>query len=392
MRIALVHMRQAATGGTERYMNGLAAELAQRGDEVVIVCRSHEQAPHPRVKFERVRPLALGAAQRMWSFARAVEKHVRLSRYDLVVGLGKTWTHDVVRLGGGCHASYLEHAHAETRSPLERTLRLPEPKQAIALAIERRALAPGAYRLAICNSDMVRRDLLARYGGDPARVEVVHNGVDLTRFAPTRRATDGAAVRAELGLADADPLVLFVGSGFGRKGLDLLLQATVALRAVAPRARVLVVGGDAQRPHYERMASELGVADAVVFTGERRDVERYHAAADLFCLPTRYDAFANATLEALASGVPVVTSDANGAAEVVDANCGSVVRAGSAPELAHELVAWLPAERRAAAAKAARTSAASRSVAAMAARTRELFDRVAEEKRKQPTSAPALRR
>lgn len=381
MRIALVHMRQAATGGTERYMNGLARELAERGDEVVIVCRSHEQSPHPRVRFETLRPLALGAAQRMWSFARAVERHARLARYDLVVGLGKTWTHDVVRLGGGCHASYLEHAHAETRSPLERTLRLPEPKQAVALAIERRALAPAAYRLAICNSEMVRRDLLARYGGDPARVEVVHNGVDLERFSPTRRATDGAAVRAELGLADADPLVLFVGSGFGRKGLDVLLEAAVALRERAPRARVLVVGGDAQRPHYERRASELGLGDAVGFTGERRDVERFHAAADLFCLPTRYDAFANATLEALASGVPVITSDANGAAEVIDDACGAVVRAGSAPELVKALVRWLPAERRAAGARAARMTAESRSVAAMAARTRALFDRVAAEKR-----------
>jgi UDP-glucose:(heptosyl)LPS alpha-1,3-glucosyltransferase len=392
MRIALVHMRQAATGGTERYLNGLATELAARADEVVIVCRSHELSPHPAVRFEVLRPLALGAAQRMWSFAKAVEAHVRAARYDLVVGLGKTWTHDVVRLGGGCHASYLEHAHAQTRSRLERTLRLPEPKQAVALAIERRALAPGAYRLAICNSQMVRRDLLARYGGDPARVEVVHNGVDLERFSPARRATDGHAVRTELGLAVADPLVLFVGSGFGRKGLDLLLQATVALRELAPRARLLVVGGDAQRPHYERMARELGLADAVTFTGERRDVERYHAAADLFCLPTRYDAFANATLEALASGVPAITSDANGAAEVVHASCGSVVAAGSVSELAKSLIAWLPAERRAAGARSARMSAESSSLAAMAQRTRALFDRVAAEKRAQPTNAEALRR
>jgi UDP-glucose:(heptosyl)LPS alpha-1,3-glucosyltransferase len=384
MRIALVHMRQAAIGGTEGYMNGLARQLCERGDEIVIVCRSHEEAPHPRVRFELLRPLALGAAQRMWSFARAVEKHVRAARYDLVVGLGKTWTHDVVRLGGGCQASYLEHAHAQTRSPLERTLRLPEPKQAVALAVERRALAPSAYRLAICNSEMVRRDLLARYGGQPERVEVVHNGVDLERFSPARRATDGAAVRAELGLAAADPLVLFVGSGFGRKGLDLLLQAFVAVREVAPRARVLVVGGNAQRPHYERMARELGLAGTVTFVGARRDVERCHAAADLFCLPTRYDPFANATLEALASGVPAITSDANGAAEVITESCGSVIRSGSAPELARALVAWLPVERRATGSRAARMSAESRSVAAMAARTRALFDRVAAERLAQP--------
>src|SRR6185295_18991211 len=109
MRLALTHLRHARTGGTERYLNGLAGFLAARGHEVTIVCRSHAAPPHPAVRFETLRGLALGGAWRTWSFARAVERHVTEHgaesalagrRYDLVVGLGRTWTQDVLRLGG----------------------------------------------------------------------------------------------------------------------------------------------------------------------------------------------------------------------------------------------------------------------------------------------------
>src|SRR5258707_10796251 len=122
MRIALVHMRHALAGGTERYLNPLARHLAGRGDEVTIVCRSREEAPHPSVRFALLRPLALGAAWRMSSFGKAVEEHMREARYELVYGLGKGWAQDVLRLGGGLHATYLELAHEATRAGWKRFL------------------------------------------------------------------------------------------------------------------------------------------------------------------------------------------------------------------------------------------------------------------------------
>src|SRR5687768_9160860 len=109
MRIALVHMRHARSGGTERYLNQLAMFLAGRGDDVGIVCRSHVEPPHPAVRFHELRPMSIGGAWRMWAFARAVERWVEAKRgeFDLVVGLGKTWSHDVMRLGGGVQRTYL---------------------------------------------------------------------------------------------------------------------------------------------------------------------------------------------------------------------------------------------------------------------------------------------
>ncbi|HUR26686.1 MAG TPA: glycosyltransferase, partial [Planctomycetota bacterium] len=97
MRIALVHMRHARVGGTERILNELSRRLSERGHDVTIVCRSHAEASHPSQRFVVLRRPVIGSAWRMWAFAQDVERHVARASYDLVFGLGKTWTHDVWR-------------------------------------------------------------------------------------------------------------------------------------------------------------------------------------------------------------------------------------------------------------------------------------------------------
>jgi len=399
MHIALVHMRHAETGGTERYMNQLAAHLCERGHAVSIVCRSHEAPPHPGVRFVRLRRRTLGSAWRMWAFARAVEAHVGAASYDLVVGLGKTWTHDVVRLGGGCHASYLELAHRDAQRPLERWLGLDAPKQRLALEIERRALAPCAFRRAICNARMVQRDLERRHGAPSERIDVIHNGVDLERFHPRLRAAEGAALRAELGLAVAQPLVLFLGTGYGRKGLRELLEAFPALRARAPRAQLLVVGYDSHAARYAEHARRLGLASCVRFAGGRRDAPVCFAAADLYALPTRYDPFAYTSLEALASGLPVITTRDNGASELIEEGVhGSVLERARGPgALARALIEWSDPERLAAGSRAARALALEHGASAAMERTERVLllaasasePELAVQRARHPRDAPA---
>lgn len=379
MRIALVHMRHAGTGGTERYLDLLARHLGQCGHEPVVVCRSHEAASHPAVRFELLRPFAVGGAWRMWSFARAVEKHVSQARYDLVVGLGKTWSHDVLRMGGGCHATYLERAHAATREPWERWLGKGRIKQRTALAIERRALADTAYERVITNSHMVKRDLMQRYDVPNGAIEVIYNGVDLERFHPRRRALEGLALRQSLGLEEDQLALLFLGSGYGRKGLDRLLSAFVPFTRQHPKAQLVVAGYDSARPAWERRAARLGLGARVHFLGGRRDAEACYAAADVYVLPTRYDPFANSTLEALAAGLPVITTDANGGSELIEEGVqGSVVAcdperdctAGLGAALSH----WAQPEARRSAAQAARSLAEAHGHEQAAHRTLELLE------------------
>ncbi|HTE05366.1 MAG TPA: glycosyltransferase, partial [Planctomycetota bacterium] len=152
MRIALIHLRHAEVGGTERFMNRIAAHLAGLGHEVAIVCRRHGALPHPRVRFVVLHGLAVGGAWRAWRFAQDVEAHVREARYDLVFALGKTWTHDVIRSGGGCHQTYLDTADRHARGAWERATGWGALKNRVALDIEAKAYAPGAYRKVIAIS------------------------------------------------------------------------------------------------------------------------------------------------------------------------------------------------------------------------------------------------
>jgi UDP-glucose:(heptosyl)LPS alpha-1,3-glucosyltransferase len=180
----------------------------------------------------------------------------------------------------------------------------------------------------------------------------VYNGVDLERFHPRLREVHRTAARAEAGVSPEAWTLLFAGSGFERKGLDVAIRALAALGD--SRSRLIVIGrGDAAR--YRQIAAEAGVADRLVWLGVRADIERWYAAADVLVLPTRYEPFGNVHLEALSTGLPVVTSRVAGGAEVIGAGCGDAVDPSS-PEEFSSAVARLrgrPAAEVRAAARAA---------------------------------------
>ena len=163
-------------------------------------------------------------------------------------------------------------------------------------------------------SELSRQEILDTYPTMPAnRVAVLHYGVDVERFHPARRVSDGPAIRTELGLPAEQPVVLLVGTGFRRKGVDTLLD--IWRREPPAGAALVVVGNDQHLAARMRGAREI--PGPVIFTGPRRDVERVYAAADLFALPSIHEGCPVAILEALASGLPVVTSRATGAPELL---------------------------------------------------------------------------
>ena len=393
MRLALTHLRHAKTGGTERYLDRLAGALAARGHDVTIVCRSHVAPPHPRVRFECLHTLALGGAWRTWSFARAVERHLGAQSYDLVLGLGRTWTQDVLRLGGGCQRTYLELAHQSTLTPRERLLGGGAWKHALAVRIEERALARDATHV-LANSEMVRRDVQARYGLPDERISVIHNGVDLERFHPRLRASAGAEKRRELGLSARECVLLFLGTGYARKGLDLVLEALPRVLAARPEARLVVAGFDSARARFEARAAELGIAARTRFVGGTLAPEQLYAAADLYVLPTRYDPFANSTLEALAAGLPVITSTTNGGGELIEPGVqGACIEVGAgAGALGEELVRWCEPERRMSGARAARARAEEHGEESKFRAAEALFERLVAAPRTDAPRAAGARR
>ncbi|EMI19806.1 Glycosyl transferase, group 1 [Rhodopirellula maiorica SM1] len=150
---------------------------------------------------------------------------------------------------------------------------------------------------------------------DLGNVTVVPNGADLDRFTPANRDSHRGDVRREHGIDDNDFVMVFSGGDWRRKGLDLALQAMAKL--ANPRIKLLVVGHDRAGGDVRQMSDRLGLQSRVTFAGFRSDVHRYYAAGDLFLFPTSYEAFSLATIEAAASGLPVLMPDVSGAHELV---------------------------------------------------------------------------
>ena len=190
---------------------------------------------------------------------------------------------------------------------------------------------------------MVRDEIARHFGVAQERLHVIYNAVDSRRFG-SHLQLQRTSVRAALGIP-ADAIVfLFLGSGFLRKGLRFALAA---LARLPQAARLLVVGHDKHLERYRRLASQLGVSERAHFAGAQRNPEAFYGASDVFVLPTLYDPCPNAALEAMASGLPVLTSESCGAAEIVTGHgAGLVAAADDVPALTQHMLALMdPAPR-----------------------------------------------
>ncbi len=309
MRIALVVERfEPGTGGVENVAWQVAHGLVRAGDAVDVIARRATASAQVRIR--TVNAPTSWQPLRVWSFSRAAARAAPRESYDVVYSLARTTEQDVYRAGGGSHADYLQRRFRGSA----RALRRISPRHALLIRCDRRVFADPS-QIVQCGSEMVHAEIVRRYGVPAERLHVLRNGVDLERFRPPAP----GARRQRAGGASA-PCWLFVGRGFARKGLDTALRALAHTRD----ARLRVAGGDAPGP-WQRLATRLGVAQRVEFLGFQRDLPALYAEADALLLPTRYDAFANVCLEAAAAGLPVVTSAANGAAELLRGAGGWIV-------------------------------------------------------------------
>ena len=323
MRLAFIRQRYNPHGGAERFVERATAALAAQGVAMTVVAREWpDVAGTAGAAFMRCDPPYVGRLWRDLGFARGVCRLVERERFDLVQSHERLGCCDVYRAGDGVHARWLEH-RARAQHPFSLLLTNLSPWHRYVVAAERQLYTSARVRAVICNSEMVRADVLRHYPVDPTKLHVIYNGVDLEHFHPRIRSELRARTRAELRLPEGERVYLFVGAGFERKGVDRLLRAFARLEVA--EARVIIVGDDAALPRSRKLAQKLGIAPRVTFAGGRDDVRPYYAAADVFVLPTLYDPFPNAAIEAFACGLPVVTTFQCGAAELVRAGHNGAV-------------------------------------------------------------------
>jgi UDP-glucose:(heptosyl)LPS alpha-1,3-glucosyltransferase len=295
MRLAIVRQRYNPYGGAERFIERALAALRSQGVAVTLFAREWTGDPGSVVRCD---PFHIGRLWRDWSFARAVQGELARRSFDLVQSHERVAGCDLYRAGDGVHAQWLQNRRAAL-GPVARLGLALNLYHRYVLAAERRVFESPRLRAVICNSRMVREEIRGRFGVPEAKLHVIYNGIDLKAFHPGLREAHRATVREKLGIAPDALVHLFVGAGFERKGVFRLLHA---LARSGRGAHLIVVGRDKLQRRAERLADSLGIARLVRFVGGQADVRPFYAAADSFVLPTLYDPFPIAALEASQAG------------------------------------------------------------------------------------------
>lgn len=301
MKIALVRRQFSGTGGAELYLQRLMAGLREREHELHLFAESWSSVQG--VELHQVRAHG-NRAQRPVTFAREVEAQLGKSKFDCVFSLERTLRQDVYRAGDGVHKVWLERRREFApwwkkafigRGAFHRNM----------CELEAKTFSTTNTGRIIVNSEMVRREILQNFPFPPERIHLVRNGIDLRRFAPG----DKQQWRTRYGLGEKDYVLLFVGSGWERKGLKYITNEVLPqVNDRGPNVKLLVIG----------KGRDAGLRkENVVFRGTESQVEFAYRSADLMVFLPIYEPSANVCIEALASGLPVITTRQNGAAEFI---------------------------------------------------------------------------
>lgn len=322
MKVALIRSRYNPFGGAERFIENALGALSEAQVELTVITRRWPANAQANIRNIVVDPFHIGSWWRDAGFARAVCATLERESFDLVQSHERLACCDVYRAGDGVHATWLEQRKRVSGPGKQISMAL-NPHHRFLLNAERELFTSSRLKAVICNSQMVKDDIARRFATPEHKLRVIRNAVDGERFTPALRDSLREAKRKELGFKSKSPVFLYVGSGFERKGVVAFL---LALAEQPDNARGIVVGADKRQFHYQRFADSVGLTGRVAFTGGVEDVKPFYAAADAFVLPTLYDPLPNAVLEAMACGLPAITTPTCGAAELITEGVEGFVR------------------------------------------------------------------
>jgi UDP-glucose:(heptosyl)LPS alpha-1,3-glucosyltransferase len=306
-------------GGAERYLVDLCTRMAAEGEDVHVYAE-HQDEENPNIYFHPVKTIPFPKSLRLLSFAIRATKEMENGKYDITFGVGNTLSADILQPHGGVHWAWFwrslrvyDHGILWIIKFLGRVFSL---KQWASGWIQDAPYKRKTFSKIIAISEMVKKDLMHWYQIPEEKIAVVYNGVDIEHFHPrNRQHREAVRMRHEIGREDL--VFLFVSNNFRMKGLDFLIKALAKVRQGRHFPFKLLVLGRDRQGSYLRLAKEFGISEDVVFAGSTHEPEKYYGASDLLIHPTFYDACSLTVLEALASGLPVITTHSNGAGGII---------------------------------------------------------------------------
>lgn len=334
------------TGGMSVYVREVARELGNRGHLVDIYTRLNGSRQNQIAElYENVRLIHLhagdnGQMNKLALYAHLDEFFKELEAFRNRKSVNYDLIHSHYWLSGrvGSWAQerwevphvFMFHTVGAVKNSTAGSEKEPELRMAI-----EKYLARKCDRILVA-TDKERDHLVQYYGASPETIGVVPCGVNLDLFRPL----DKAAARQQLGFAQDESIVLYVGRFAPVKGIDRLMEAIAHLQH-HQRIRLVIVGGDGDgAPEYKnfrRLAGKLSIEDSLTFVGriEQDGLPPYYSAADVLAVPSHYESFGLVALESLASGTPVVATNVGAMESILrEGETGHVVSNGSPRSIA----------------------------------------------------------
>jgi UDP-glucose:(heptosyl)LPS alpha-1,3-glucosyltransferase len=301
-------------GGAERYAYDLSTMLSKKGHAVFVFCADGVEVPG--VTLVRLDTVAFPRWLRSLAFARSHKKQVRRFGLDVVLGFGNTIELDVFQSHGGIQRVWMEREIRSYDNPRERQFKAfllrNSLNQRAQQWIAEYPIRQNKYSRIVAISDMIKKQIIDYYRISESSIDVVYNGVDIHRFSPSH-------------IGQGGPLkILFSAGNFRLKGLSPLLSALGELVKETKSFQLLVMGRGRQE-RYKALIEKLNIQDHVIFLGERAHPETVYQEAHILAHPTFYDACSLTTMEAMASGLPTITTKWNGASALVSPDEGYVI-------------------------------------------------------------------
>ena len=364
-------------GGVESYVFNLSRQLRNHGYEIHIFAHRFRQGQEKGLVFHYVPAITLWSPLKYWTFAINAPKIVKKTgiQFDIVHGFTQTLFQDIYRVGGGCHWDYMMHTYPLMRTAFGRIVMCLNPRHSSLLLLEKIIFKQKRYRQITCISEQCKREIMHHYKLPANDIGVIYNGVDTDAFTPRMKLQYRDTLRAKYRITSDEVLLLFVGSGFKRKGLKYVIDAFPFIK---DKKIKLLVAGKGKARKYQKLAKDNGITDRIIFAGVYKNIQEIYAAGDIFVFPSEYDAFGTACLEAMASGLPVVASKTSGVSEIIThGKDGFVINHPiNAQEIAHYIHLLLEEEKRGQMGTAARQKAELYSFEANVEKTLRIYQKV----------------
>ena len=314
MKIALVVHDIGKKRGHDRYVTELATALADRHEIHLFACTC-EDIDRSRVTFHRVRAFMWPDLLKMLSFLINATWKLRKHRFDIIHTQGVCSLKHHITTAHFCQGRWQEVYRTLDQAHIAGIRKMYHKLVMFTMYYFERAMyrSKGTQHV-IALSQQVKDDLIHYYGRPADMTTVIHNGINIDEFHPDNVHIYRDRLRAELDIASDTFVLLFVGE-FQRKGLRYAIESLKKIQGT-PQV-LLVAAGDAASEPYFDLAQQLGVERHVRFVGHQADIKIFYAMSDAYVFPVHYEPFGFTITEAMATGIPVVTSAHAGAAEII---------------------------------------------------------------------------